>query len=101
MASKMSGARGKGKAKASATNRNVVPAVYQDMLAETLSLQSDMPERPLKKRRTGRRDESAPASSAAKPPNPVSNDEEEDIEFEDVFQPSKLGALDGSESDSS
>lgn len=82
----VSGRKGKGKA---ASGKTAVPDVYREMLAEALPAQSDIPERPLKKRRTGRRESQTAVASSAKSPDPVANeeDEEEDIEFEDVLTP--------------
>ncbi|KAL2069598.1 hypothetical protein VTL71DRAFT_14277 [Oculimacula yallundae] len=75
------GVRGKGKGKATKT---AVPDVYQDMLSEALPTQSEIPERPLKRRKTGRRDDqnmrSSPAASL--------KEEDEDPEFEDVLDTS-------------
>lgn len=72
------GARGKGKAKAT---KSAVPDVYQDMLSEALPTQSEIPERPLKRRRTGRH--SSPVARSSPAPSPA--EEEEDPEFEDVL----------------
>ena len=83
MAGKKGARGGKGKGKAT---KSAVPDVYQDMLAEALPEQSDIPERPLKRRRTGRRPSQvarisqAPATSSVK-----EEEEEEDLEFEDVL----------------
>src|SRR4051812_12650560 len=78
------GARGKGKAKATKGIVPPVPDVYQDMLSEALPTQSEIPERPLKRRRTGRRDSQVARISPAA--SPV--EEEEDLEFEDVLDTS-------------
>ncbi|KAH6713868.1 hypothetical protein BKA61DRAFT_518764 [Leptodontidium sp. MPI-SDFR-AT-0119] len=75
------GARGKGKGKAT---KSAVPDVYQDMLSEALPTQSEIPERPLKRRRTGRRDSQVAHISPAA--SPV--EEDEDLEFEDVLDTS-------------
>src|SRR4051794_2935777 len=50
--------RGKRKRKSNTASldREVVPDVFQEMLADALPMHSSVPERPLKKRRTGRRD---------------------------------------------
>jgi xeroderma pigmentosum group C-complementing protein len=77
--------RGKGKGKAKASS-SAVPDVYRDMLAEALPMQSGVPERPLKRRRTGRRDEPGPSSNAAKADEERNDQEDEDdLEFEDVL----------------
>jgi xeroderma pigmentosum group C-complementing protein len=88
-------ARVKGKGKAA--NRNVVPDVYRDMLAEALPSQSEIPERPLKKRKVGPRGTAAPragpSTSSPKQPSATEShdhEEDEDIEFEDVFAPQVL-----------
>lgn len=77
--------RGKEKGKARASS-SAVPDIYRDMLAEALPMQNDVPERPLKRRRTGRRNEPGPSSNTAKV-DEVQNDyeDDEDIEFEDVL----------------
>ena len=73
-------AKEKGKGKASA-----IPDVYQDMLAEALPLPSEVSERPLKRRRVGRRDDVGPSSSSRKLDEEQTwDDDEEDIDFEDV-----------------
>ncbi|KAF8862251.1 Rad4-domain-containing protein [Acephala macrosclerotiorum] len=80
------GRKGKGKATSS---RAAVPDVYREMLAEALPTQSDIPERPLKKRRTGKRESQTAVASSAKAPDPMAEDaeEDEDLEFEDVLTP--------------
>lgn len=72
----------KGKGKAPAANRHGLPGVYREMLAEALPEQADLPERPLKRRMTGR-----PRSAQASSPilKASQEDEDEDIEFEDVL----------------
>jgi xeroderma pigmentosum group C-complementing protein len=72
--------RGKGKEKAP-VKRSTVPDVYQEMLAEALPSQADVPERPLKKRRTGPRNAPAVASSSRQ----VVDEDEDEFEFEDVL----------------
>ncbi|TVY82826.1 DNA repair protein rhp41 [Lachnellula suecica] len=74
--------RGKGKSKAPA-KRSAVPDVYQEMLAEALPSQADVPERPLKRRRTGARDAPQVASSS----RPMEVEDDEEVEFEDVLDP--------------
>jgi xeroderma pigmentosum group C-complementing protein len=85
MAGKKTAARGNGKAKAS-SSRSAVPEVYQQMLAEALPTQSNVPERPLKRRRTGPRNAPPFAEGPAKCSDPAEEDEEE-AEFEDVLGP--------------
>ena len=86
---------GKGKGKATAVAQNALPDVYQEMLAEALPMQSDIPERPLKRRRTGRRDAPVASSSSANQVGVVSDGEDEDdIQFEDVLDSTKLGEAD-------
>ncbi|KAM3065231.1 hypothetical protein ACMFMG_010425 [Clarireedia jacksonii] len=88
-------ARVKGKGKAA--NKNVVPDVYRDMLAETLPSQLEIPDRPLKKRKVGPRAIAAtraePPTSSPKQPSVTEShdpDDDEDVEFEDVFAPKVL-----------
>jgi xeroderma pigmentosum group C-complementing protein len=85
MAGKKAATRGKGKAKTS-SGQNVVPEVYQQMLAEALPTQSNTPERPLKKRRTGLRNALSDAAGPAKSSDPDDEDDEEEAEFEDVLE---------------
>lgn len=81
--------RGKGNAKASA-----VPDVYQDMLSEALPSQSQIPERPVKRRRTGRHESQATHLRSPKLPDPDEEEEEEDeLQFEDVIK--QPGGSDG------
>jgi xeroderma pigmentosum group C-complementing protein len=84
MAGKKAATRGKGKGKAP-SNRNAVPEVYQQMLAEALPTQSSIPERPLKRQRTGQRNAPLAAGGLSKSSDPVDEDDEEDAEFEDVL----------------
>lgn len=75
--------KGKGKGKAP-VKRSAVPDVYQEMLAEALPSQADVPERPLKRRRTGPRD--APYGVASSSPRQADEDDgDEELEFEDVL----------------
>ena len=85
MAGNKAATRGKGKAKTS-SGRNEVPEVYQQMLAEALPTQSNIPERPLKKRRTGLRNAPSVAAGPAKSSDPDDEDDEEEAEFEDVLE---------------
>jgi len=75
--------KGKGKALPS---RDPVAAPFREMLSEVLpELQTDVPERPLKRRRTGRGNEPTSAISAPKQVNSdISDDDDDDMEFEDV-----------------
>lgn len=76
--------KGKGKAPAS----NLVPNVYQEMLAEALPMRSATPERPLKRRRTDRQNKLSSPNSSKQPIDLESHDtedDEEDIQFEDVL----------------
>jgi len=84
MAGKKAAARGKGKAKAS-SSRNAVPDVYREMLAEALPMQSEVPKRPLKRRRTGTRNVLTTVDDSAKSAEPDNGDDEDDMEFEDVL----------------
>jgi xeroderma pigmentosum group C-complementing protein len=77
--------RGKGKGKAKACNS--VPEVYRDMLAEALPMQSEVPGRPLKRRRIGQRNDVSTSSLAKS--NEV--EDEEDVEFEDVLVQGRSG----------
>jgi xeroderma pigmentosum group C-complementing protein len=99
MAGKKAASREKRKGNAS-SGRNAVPEVYQQMLAEALPSQSNSPERPLKRRRTGSRKDSSVVKGPGKISMPFDEDDEE-IEFEDVIEArnqedseaSKFGAL--------
>lgn len=78
--------KGKGKGKASAPNQHGVPGVYREMLAEALPTHQDIPERPLKRRMTGRQKPIEAASSKQKiTENATPDEDDEDIEFEDVL----------------
>lgn len=79
--------KAKGKGKATASRRNAVPDVFQEMLAEALPTQVDVAERPLKRRRTGRRDDPVSSKNATSSPLPDPEDDDEDLEFEDVLSP--------------
>jgi xeroderma pigmentosum group C-complementing protein len=78
--------RGKGKAKpAEFASRIAVPEVYKEMLAEALPTQASMSERPLKRRRTGKRDSLEVAVTQKDETNhDVDVEQDEDLEFEDV-----------------
>ncbi|KAL3421838.1 DNA repair protein [Phlyctema vagabunda] len=80
--------RAKGKGKVPAARREPVPEVYQNMLAEVLPTHSEAPERPLKRRRTGRRAEAATSSvkSTEHEDDVASVETEDDIQFEDVLE---------------
>jgi xeroderma pigmentosum group C-complementing protein len=85
MAKKRTVAR-KGKGKAPAPN--LVPNVYQEMLAEALPVRSGTPERPLKRRRTDRQNDLPSPNSSKQPIDLESHDtedDEDDIQFEDVL----------------
>ncbi|KAI9055978.1 hypothetical protein LZ554_000912 [Drepanopeziza brunnea f. sp. 'monogermtubi'] len=75
------GGRGKGKGREKAS---AVPDVYQDMLSEALPAQTEIPERPLKRRRTGRRESQVAPISSDKIPDP--HEDEEEVQFEDVLE---------------
>jgi xeroderma pigmentosum group C-complementing protein len=84
--------KGKGKGKGRASS-NAIPDVYRDMLAEALPMQPGIPERPLKKRRVGPREEIGTSSKVGKP-NEEQNDveeEDDDVEFEDVLDQGRIG----------
>lgn len=81
-------ARGKKKGKDKAT-RDLVPEVFQEMLADAIPMQSDVPERPLKRRRIGQRNNPVPKVHSGSPLIPDEDEEEEDLQFEDVPVPSK------------
>lgn len=87
MAGKKGSSRGRGKGKDS---QNAVPDIYQEMLAEALPDQPEIPERPLKRRRTGKREDVASGKT-----HDSDEDEDEDMQFEDV-----LGNGEGSENGS-
>ena len=80
--------KGSGKGKGTST-QNAVPDVYRDMLADALPARSDIPERPLKKRRTGLRGDAVSASHSKPTVAPLGIDEDDDdddnIQFEDVL----------------
>lgn len=82
MAGRPSRTRAKGKGKAKAT-LSAVPEPFRQLMAEALPTLSTEPERPLKKRKTHRREE----PSSLQPPTVAdeNDDEVEDIEFEDVL----------------
>jgi xeroderma pigmentosum group C-complementing protein len=84
MAGRKAATRGKGKSVGS-SSRSAIPEVYQQMLAEALPTQSGIPERPLKRRRTGRRDAPQFAEKPAGSTHQDDDDEEEEAEFEDVL----------------
>ncbi|RDL37081.1 Uncharacterized protein BP5553_04514 [Venustampulla echinocandica] len=86
------GGRGKGKGKAPANN--AVPEVYRDMLDEALPAQFEVPERPLKKRRVGPRGAPGIASSSKLPDKQVSDEDDDDIQFEDVLDTGDLEGFD-------
>ncbi|RDW75189.1 hypothetical protein BP6252_06331 [Coleophoma cylindrospora] len=85
--------RRRASARQAATGKAPIPDVYQDMLAEVLPAQSDVSERPLKRRRTGKGKE-----VASSPTNNTENGDEEgdvedeDIQFEDVLDIPKINA---------
>jgi xeroderma pigmentosum group C-complementing protein len=54
------------------------------MLADAIPTQSDIPDRPLKKRRTGRRHDPIPKINSGSPIDPEEDEDEEDLQFEDV-----------------
>ncbi|KAJ5053991.1 uncharacterized protein L3040_000279 [Drepanopeziza brunnea f. sp. 'multigermtubi'] len=54
------------------------------MLSEALSAQTEIPERPLKRRRTGRRESQVAPISSDKIPDP--HEDEEEMQFEDVLE---------------
>jgi xeroderma pigmentosum group C-complementing protein len=93
------GGRGKGRGNGTSSRQNLVPEVFQEMLADAAPTQSGVPERPLKKRRTGRHDDALPAvhvPSPAQLAQPLEHDEE-NLEFEDVPGLSKgKGVYEGS-----
>lgn len=96
--------RGRSKGKGKAPNQNAVPDVYRDMLEEAIPAQSQISERPLKKRRVGLRGAVVSASESGPPKPSVAeshdesdDDEDEDMEFEDVIAVEK--SLDGEDSD--
>ncbi|QSZ35952.1 hypothetical protein DSL72_007074 [Monilinia vaccinii-corymbosi] len=84
--------RGRPKGKGKAATQNAIPDVYRAMLAEAIPAQSEVPERPLKKRRVGLRGAAVPASGSG-PSEPSSvaeshdedENEDEEMEFEDVI----------------
>ena len=84
MAGKKAATRGKGKGRIP-SNRNAVPEVYQQMLAEALPNQPSITQRPLKRRKTGPRSAPHAAGDAANASDPIDEDDEEDVDFEDVI----------------
>ena len=78
--------RDKGKGKASASRQSLVPGVYQEMLAEALPMQQDLSERPLKRRRGNQPNHDLSHGSARQPIDLESQNEEDDIQFEDVLE---------------
>ncbi|KAK6586879.1 hypothetical protein PZA11_000169 [Diplocarpon coronariae] len=83
MAGKKGAARGRGKGKGKG-KASEVPDVYQDMLLEALPTQSEIPQRPQKRRRVGRRDPDVAGASLAKIPEP--DDDDAELRFEDVLE---------------
>ncbi|KAG9231193.1 hypothetical protein BJ875DRAFT_127697 [Amylocarpus encephaloides] len=77
-------ARGKGKGKGTRDARNAVPDIYQEMLAEAIPEQAEMPERPLKKRKIGSRGVHQRADGSRQSVEEDPSDDE-DIQFEDVL----------------
>ncbi|KAI0169027.1 Rad4-domain-containing protein [Hypoxylon sp. FL1284] len=78
--------------RASARRANV-PDIYQEMLSEAITQPStELPERPLKRRRPGQRNEQA--AKKPDPPVAISKEEdvedEDDVEFEDVPPPAAI-----------
>ena len=101
MTGKTAATRGKGKGKAAATDRPMVPDIYQEMLAEALPLHSGNLGRPLKRRRTGRRDLPVIPSTSADDANAASDDSDaDDLQFEDVLGSAKLSGADSEELES-
>jgi xeroderma pigmentosum group C-complementing protein len=92
------GAKGKGNGKGK-TSSSAVPDVYQEMLDKVLPMQSDAPERPLKRRRTGRREDHGTASNARQSHLEQDDLDDEDLEFEDVLVKKNSGQSDSRESD--
>jgi xeroderma pigmentosum group C-complementing protein len=81
----------KGKGKATSSNQGLIPDVYQDMLAEALPVQRDISERPLKRRRKTQQNPILSPGTSRQPINLDSQDEEEDIQFEDVLDSEGVG----------
>jgi xeroderma pigmentosum group C-complementing protein len=81
MSGKRSASNGKRKGKAP-SSRNAIPEVYQEMLAEALPNRAEKPERPLKKRRIGPRENQVATSGSA---NLSDEEDEDDLQFEDVI----------------
>jgi xeroderma pigmentosum group C-complementing protein len=81
MTGKKSSSNGKRKGKAP-SSRNAIPEVYQEMLAEALPNPAEKPERPLKKRRIGPRENQVATSGSA---NLSDEEDEDDLQFEDVI----------------
>lgn len=84
--------RGKGRGN-TPSNQNLVPEVFQEMLADAIPIHSHVVERPLKKRKTGQREVALLANDARNSDHPHSSLEhdEDDLEFEDVLDLSKDG----------
>lgn len=80
----------KGKGKANSSAQGLIPEVYQDMLAEALPAQHDISERPLKRRRKFQQNPISSPGTVRQPINLDSQDEEEDVQFEDVLDSDKL-----------
>jgi xeroderma pigmentosum group C-complementing protein len=85
MAGKKTASRDKGKGKAWSSG-SAVPDVYREMLAETLPMQPEFPERPLKRRRTGQRNVLPTTDDSAKSAEVDNEDNEDEMEFEDILK---------------
>lgn len=101
MTGKKPGTRGKAKGAAKASS-SAVPDVYRDMLADALHIQADVPDRPLKRRRTGRRNEPISTARAGKAVDLMQSDgeDDDDLEFEDVLAQDATHHSDNEVSDS-
>jgi xeroderma pigmentosum group C-complementing protein len=87
----------KGKGKVSASSQSLVPDVYQEMLAEALPVQHDVPERPLKRRRRSQQNHIASLGSSRQPIDLDSHDTtdvEGDVQFEDALGAGEPATLD-------
>lgn len=86
--------RAKGKGKAAT---NTIPNVFQEMLAEALPAQTNVPERPLKKRRIGAM-ETPVKANALKTSEPEDEVDDDDVQFENVLAVDKINSENGESS---
>ena len=92
MTGRKSSGRGEGKGKGKASS--AVPDVYREMLAEALPIQSGVPDRPLKRRKYGKRDKGNSDIGERVEQQKDMEDDNEDVGFEDVLDQKPVDLLD-------